>query len=134
MAGRDKERDRGHAHRPNESKPVQAASAELARPRPSLVQHLLAHRSSEVIQAVALRPERGSAIEGYLPVGHQQALGDVEAIIGAGIGGEGAPGGYFSRSRVHRVDFAREVPDFLPFTVILVNGSFFGKSVVITRR
>src|SRR5215471_16555560 len=31
MAGRDKERDRGHAHRSNESKPVQAASAELTR-------------------------------------------------------------------------------------------------------
>src|SRR5215471_2512416 len=31
MAGRDKERDRGHAHRSNGSKPVQAASAELAR-------------------------------------------------------------------------------------------------------
>ena len=31
MAGDDKERDRGHAHRSNGSKPVQAASAELAR-------------------------------------------------------------------------------------------------------
>jgi hypothetical protein len=86
---------------------------------------LMSATSLQVVQAIAFRPERGSAIEGYLPVGHQQALGDVEAIIGAGIGGEGAPGGYFSRSRVHRVDFAREMPDFLPFTVILVNGSFF---------
>src|SRR6516164_5767910 len=31
MAGDDKERDRGHAHRSNGSKPVQAASAELTR-------------------------------------------------------------------------------------------------------
>src|SRR5262249_15987689 len=46
MAGHDKERDRGHAHRSNGST-VQAASAELARQgteacavsRPSLVQH-----------------------------------------------------------------------------------------------
>src|SRR6516225_11395679 len=55
MAGRDKERDRGHAHRSNGSKPVQAASAELARQGTgACAEHLLAHRSSEVIQAVAI--------------------------------------------------------------------------------
>ena len=53
----------------------------------------------EVIQTVALRPERGSAIESHLAVGHQQVLGDVEIIIGAGIRGERAPGGYFPRDK-----------------------------------
>ena len=39
-----------------------------------------------------------------------------------------------SRPPVHRVDFIRESVDFLPFTDILVNGSFFGFFVVITTR
>ena len=46
----------------------------------------------EIVQAIAFRPERGSAIEWHLPVGHQQALGHRAAVAGVR---EGRRGGYF---------------------------------------
>src|SRR6266566_2119726 len=88
------------------------------------------YRSFQIVQVVALGAERGRA--GDLG-GTDQAVGD-----GAGVRAvEIDRGGYFrcfSRPPVDGVDFPREMPVFLSSTVFPVDGSFFGKSVVITRR
>src|SRR5262245_31185848 len=51
-----------------------------------------------------------------------------DAIVGGRRRRRRAGGPFFSRQPVNRVDFARERVDFLPSTITLVDGKFFGET------
>src|SRR5262249_15895648 len=93
--------------------------------------------SSQVVQTVALAARAEGALTVWvvrqLAVGHFEEGGKRPGVGRRRKRERGAYFGCFSRPRVHGIDFTREMPVFLPFTGFPVNGSFFGKSVVITR-